>query len=72
MDRLVRPLLILHGTSDVNVPYLHSIRLIDDLLQRGKSFEFMVYPGEFHYFTRAHVLADAWRRVERFFDQHLR
>jgi hypothetical protein len=32
----------------------------------------MVYPGEFHYFTRAHVLEDAWRRVERFFDQHLR
>lgn len=71
MDRLVRPLLILHGTSDVNVPYLHSIRLIDDLLKRGKSFEFMVYPGEFHYFTRAHVLSDAWGRVERFFDQHL-
>ena len=72
MDRLERPLLILHGTSDVNVPYLHSVRLIDDLLKRGKSFEFMVYPGEFHYFTRAHVLEDAWRRVERFFDQHLR
>ena len=72
MDRLERPLLVLHGTSDVNVPYLHSVRLIDDLLKRGKSFEFMVYPGEFHYFTRAHVLEDAWRRVERFFDQHLR
>jgi dipeptidyl aminopeptidase/acylaminoacyl peptidase len=71
MDRLVRPLLILHGTSDVNVPYLHSVRLIDDLLRRGKSFDFMIYPGEFHYFTRAHVLSDAWGRVERFFDQHL-
>ena len=31
----------------------------------------MVYPGEFHYFTRAHVLQDAWHRVERFFDQYL-
>jgi dipeptidyl aminopeptidase/acylaminoacyl peptidase len=72
MDRLVRPLLILHGTADVNVPYLHSVRLVDDLLKRGKSFEFMAYPGEFHYFTRAHVLRDAWQRVERFFDQHLR
>jgi len=33
VDRLVRPLLILHGTADVNVPYLHSVRLIDAALK---------------------------------------
>lgn len=73
VDRLQRPLLILHGTSDVNVPYLHSVRLTDELLKNGKGelFEFMTYPGEFHYFTRAHVLRDAWTRVERFFRRHL-
>ncbi len=37
-----------------------------------KDFEFMVYPGEFHYFTRERVLADAWQRVERFFYHHLK
>jgi len=72
VDRLVRPLLVLHGTSDINVPYLHSVRLIDELLKRGKNVEFMMYPGEFHYFHRAHVLRDAWTRVERFFATHLR
>ncbi len=74
MDRLARPLLILHGTSDVNVPYLHSVRLADELLKKGKGplFSFVTYPGEFHYFTRAHVLGDAWRRVDEFFDRHLR
>ena len=36
VDRLERPLLMLHGTSDVNVPYLHSVRLIDELLKKGK------------------------------------
>jgi len=74
VDRLARPLLVLHGTSDVNVPYLHSVRLIDELLKKGKGdlVEFMTYPGEFHYFTREHVLVDAWRRVERFFDKHLK
>jgi dipeptidyl aminopeptidase/acylaminoacyl peptidase len=72
MERLERPLLILHGTADVNVPYLHSVRLVDDLLARRKDFEFMAYPGEFHYFTRERVLRDAWGRVERFFDQHLK
>jgi hypothetical protein len=30
-----------------------------------------MYPGEFHYFTRAHVLLDAWRRVDDFFAFHL-
>jgi dipeptidyl aminopeptidase/acylaminoacyl peptidase len=74
VDRLQRPLLVLHGTSDVNVPYLHSVRLIDELLKKGKGdlVSFMTYPGEFHYFTREHVLRDAWTRVEDFFDANLK
>lgn len=73
IDRLARPLLILHGTADVNVPYLESVRLIDEVLKHGKGglVQFMVYPGEFHYFTRTHVLGDAWRRVDDFFDTNL-
>ncbi len=71
IERLARPLLVLHGTADVNVPYIESVRLVDRLLKTGKAFEFMVYPGEFHYFQRTHVLRDAWQRVERFFGTHL-
>ena len=71
--RLARPLLILHGTADVNVPYLESVRLIDEILRlnKGDLVTFMMYPGEFHYFTRAQVLRDAWRRVDKFFDANL-
>jgi dipeptidyl aminopeptidase/acylaminoacyl peptidase len=73
VDRLERPLLVLHGTSDVNVPYLHSVRLVDELLKKGKGdlVSFMTYPGEFHYFTREHVLRDAWHRVDDFFRANL-
>ena len=73
IDRLARPLLILHGTADVNVPYLESVRLIDQVLKHDKGglVSFMVYPGEFHYFTRTHVLRDAWHRVNDFFDANL-
>jgi dipeptidyl aminopeptidase/acylaminoacyl peptidase len=73
IDRLARPLLVLHGTSDVNVPYLESVWLIDEALKKGKGslISFMMYPGEFHYFTRAHVLDDAWHRVDDFFASHL-
>ena len=74
MDQLARPLLVLHGTADVNVPYLESVRLMDRLLKLGKGdlVTFMAYPGEFHYFTRAHVLRDAWRRVDEFFETNLK
>jgi dipeptidyl aminopeptidase/acylaminoacyl peptidase len=73
IDRLARPLLVLHGTADVNVPYLESVWLIDEALNKGKGdlLSFMMYPGEFHYFTRAHVLDDVWHRVDDFFGYHL-
>ena len=40
------------------------------LVSEGLSL--MIYPGEFHYFTRTHVLRDAWHRVDDFFDANLR
>ncbi len=72
IDRIVRPLLVMHGTADVNVPFLESVRLLDVALKAGKDVDFVMYPGEFHYFRRAHVLRDAWTRAERFFDAHLK
>ena len=47
---------------------------MDELLKKGKGglVSFMTYPGEFHYFTREHVLRDAWRRVDEFFEANLR
>jgi dipeptidyl aminopeptidase/acylaminoacyl peptidase len=72
MDKLVRPLLIMHGTNDTNVAFRESLTLVDTLLKLGKNFEFVVYPGEIHFFRRAYVLRDAWRRAEEFFDRHLK
>jgi dipeptidyl aminopeptidase/acylaminoacyl peptidase len=72
VEKLVRPLLILHGTADSDVPFRESLNLVDVLLKRGKNFDFAIYPGEVHFFRRVHILQDAWRRVEQFFDTHLR
>ena len=74
IDRLARPLLVLHGTADVNVPFLESVWLMDEALKKHKGdlVSFMIYPGEFHYFTREHVLRDAWNRVDKFFATQLR
>ena len=32
----------------------------------------MTCPGEFRYFTREHVLREAWRRIDELFDANLR
>jgi len=73
IDKLQRPLMVLAGTADVNVPFLNSAMLIDALLKAGKGglTTFMMYPGEFHYFDRSFVVRDAWHRVEDFFGEHL-
>jgi len=52
--------------------YVALIHATDAMLKAGKDVEFMMYPGEFHYFSRAHVLRDAWQKTERFFQAHLR
>jgi dipeptidyl aminopeptidase/acylaminoacyl peptidase len=69
MDKLVRPLLILHGTNDRNVAFSDSLRLFDRLIKLGKPFESQIYPGEIHFFRRDIVLRDAWKRAEDFFER---
>lgn len=72
MDKLERPLLILHGTNDRNVAFRDSLRLVDVLEKAGKPFEMAIYPGEIHFFRRSYVLRDAWHRIEDFFDRNLK
>jgi dipeptidyl aminopeptidase/acylaminoacyl peptidase len=69
MEKLARPLLVLHGTNDRNVSFADSLRLFDVLIKLGKSFESQIYPGEIHFFRRDIVLRDAWKRAEDFFDR---
>ena len=72
MENLERPLMIMHGTDDRNVAFHDSLMVIDELVKLGKDFETVIYPGEIHFFRRAFVLRDAWRRAEEFFDRHLK
>jgi dipeptidyl-peptidase-4 len=73
VDQIRNPLLILHGTADINVPFIHSALLVDALLKAGKGSltTFMLYPGELHYFDRNFVVRDAWERVDAFFGKYL-
>ena len=64
--------MILQGTNDTNVPLWETLKVVDRLEKLGTPFDMAFYPGEIHFFRRAFVLRDAWRRSEAFFDLHLK
>ncbi|MCP9493106.1 MAG: S9 family peptidase [Pyrinomonadaceae bacterium MAG19_C2-C3] len=73
-DKLTRPLLILHGMVDDNVPVQDSVQLVERLIELGKTehFDVMFYPSENHGFTKAESWADEYERILRFFEVHLK
>ena len=71
MEKLERPLLVLQGTNDTNVPLWETLKVVDRLEKLGTPFDMAFYPGEIHFFRRAFVLRDAWRRSDEFFYKYL-
>ena len=73
-DQLRKPLLILHGLVDDNVPAQDSMQLVEKLirLEKTEHFEAMFYPSENHGFTRSTSWADEYERILTFFEKHLK
>jgi len=71
LDKIERPLMVLQGTNDTNVPLWETLKVVDRLEKLGTPFDMAFYPGEIHFFRRAFVLRDAWRRSDEFFYEHL-
>jgi len=68
---LVRPLLILHGTADDNVYFLHSLKLCDALFRAGRSFEFVPLGGYTHMVADSLGVTQVNQRIVRHFRRHL-
>ncbi len=68
---LKRPLLLVHGATDDNVYFQHSVQLADALYRAGKPYEFLPLLG-------THMLSDPLLRLRRaqraaeFFDRNLK
>ena len=73
-DKLQRPLLILHGEVDSNVPVQDSMQLVEKLIRLGKTqyFEAMFYPSENHGFERPTSWTDEYERILAFFEKNLK
>src|SRR5690606_23541120 len=46
--KLTRPLLLVHGTGDDNVYFLHSLKLANALFRAGRKFDFLPLAGFTH------------------------
>ena len=58
ISSIAAPVLLVHGTTDVNVPVRHSDKMNDALKSNGKQVEYLRYPG------LDHQLPDATARTE--------
>lgn len=70
-SKLSRPLLLIHGTTDDNVHFAHTIALADRLFRAGKPFELLPLSGLTHMVPDANVRKALVAREVEFFRRHL-
>jgi len=70
-DKLKSKLLLLCGTSDVNVNFGETMLLVEGLVRAGKPFDLIVFPDQTHWFTGASnkYWMDA---IRRYFQEYLK
>ncbi len=64
-DRIKTPTLFMGGDKDFNVPLVGGEQMYEALRSLGVPTELIVYPGQFHGFTRPSFIRD---RYQRYFD----
>lgn len=70
-EKVMKPILILHGLEDDVVPPQASEEWVEALRKLGKIFEYKTYAKEPHGFLRRANQVDVYTRMERFLDWYL-
>ena len=70
-DRIKTPTLFLGGQNDFNVPIIGSEQMYQALRALGVPTELVIYPGQFHLFTRPSYIHDRLQRYVAWFDMYL-
>ena len=71
-DRIRTPTLFMGGTSDFNVAIAGGEQMYQALRTLGVPTELVVYPNEFHIFTRPSFMADRLERYVAWFNKYLK
>jgi dipeptidyl aminopeptidase/acylaminoacyl peptidase len=70
-DRIVTPTLFMCGDQDFNVPLLNSEQMYQAVRSIGVDTELVIYPGQFHGFTRPSYLRDRLERWIAWYGKYL-
>ena len=70
--RVHTPMMFMGGTSDMNVPLLGGEQMYEALKSLGRPTELVVYPGQFHGFTRPSFIRDRYERWLSWWDKYLK
>ena len=71
LDGIQGALLLMHGMSDDNVVFTHSMRLMQALQERNKPFELMAYPNAKHSMQQRAVAVHRFNLILDFFSRRL-
>ncbi len=71
VDRIVAPLLVIHGANDPRVPVAEAEQIVAALRERGREVEYLRYEDEGHGLVRLSNRIDAYSRVALFLERHL-
>jgi dipeptidyl aminopeptidase/acylaminoacyl peptidase len=71
-DKVKAAVFLAMGSADVRVPQVHGDKYAGALGAAGKKVDYVVYKGEAHGFNKADNVIDFYRRLEKFFGEHLK
>ena len=72
IDRIVTPVLVLHGQNDTNVPVIEAEQVVGRLKQRGVPVEYVLFPDEGHGWQKSENRIRSNVEITRWFDRYLR
>jgi dipeptidyl aminopeptidase/acylaminoacyl peptidase len=72
VENIVTPTLVIGGQEDWNVPINNSEQLYQSLKRLGRTTQLVVYPGEFHEFTKPSYLKDRFERYLAWYAQYVK
>jgi dipeptidyl aminopeptidase/acylaminoacyl peptidase len=72
VEKIVTPTLVMGGNIDWNVPIINSEQLYQSLKRLGRITQLVVYPGEYHGFTRPTFIKDRFERYLAWYAQYVK
>jgi dipeptidyl aminopeptidase/acylaminoacyl peptidase len=71
-DRIHTPTLFMGGDKDFNVPLIGGEQMYQALNTLGIPTELVIYPGQFHGFTRPSFIRDRYERYVAWYDKYVK